>query len=1111
MRGTVERRSRAPAAGRQDLRIQVLGGLCVWTGARPVEAAAWRRRKAAGLLKLLALAPGHRLHREQVQDALWPDLDPQTAANNLHRTLHHVRQALEPDRPREAPSAYLHLDGPAVALRAPDTLWVDAVAFEAAAAAAQRTRDPAAWEQALALYTGELLPDDRYEDWAAPRRETLSQLHLRLLRGLAAIREAAGDVAGAVDTLERVLVASPADEAAHVALMRLYAAAGSRAQALRQYERLREALRQELDTTPDPATDALYERIRAGGEPALSGAAAVAPAAKPPPLPPLAPTPRQDESAPEPRELFLRLLHAPLPVPPRSFVGRSLELQVLRRQVLERGVRLVTLTGPGGVGKTRLAIQLAGNLRDAFPDGIAFVSLESLSDPRLVWGAVAQALGLQTATAEAALEHVQALFSPRRALLVLDNVEHLLAIAADVAGLVAGCHRLVVLVTSRAPLRVAAEWPFAVPPCSLPDPDGAGSAEASLRSDAVHLFVERSRDVSPAFVLAPENSAIIGEICRRLDGLPLAIELAAARLRLLSPQALLDRLAVRLPLLTGGPRDAPARQQTLRDTIAWSDGLLAPDEQALFRRLAVFSGGFTLDAAEAVADLSAPLPQSPALASSHALDHLGALVENSLVVRERETGGEPRFRMLETIREYGLEQQAAHGETETVGQRHAAFYLALAEQSLPAMHGPRQIEWYDRFEREHDNLRAALRWTVEHDAAEVGVRLADALRWYWEVRGHAGEGRQWLHSLLALPLLQEPTASRARALAAAAHMAHVDGDIKAAHALSGECLAISRTLGADRFRADALLFFGRSAFRLDGTAEARSALEESLECWQKLDEPWGTAQALEYLGAITRDSGDPDAARPLYEAALAHRWEMRDWRGMAQTLQSLGNMAYQQGDRLVARRRSEASLALARKSRDLTRIVVSLRTLGHTAAEDGDVAAARACFEELLAIAPAARGLWGSAEWCWGLAIVELAELERTQRNPALAESRFAESLRFTWVRRARLRDMGEGCFAVLAGRCLVGLAANAADQGRSERAARLLGAAEALADTESNPETLPVLMRREHQEGIQQAARVRASLSQHALASAWLAEGRATALPDIVRYALEAHDLSSG
>jgi predicted ATPase len=653
------------------------------------------------------------------------------------------------------------------------------------------------------------------------------------------------------------------------------------------------------------------------------------------------------------------LLPTGLPAPATALVGRERELGDLRRQLVEDGARLVTLTGTGGVGKTRLAIAVATALRDRFPDGAAFVALASVADPAHIWSTVAQALGVSTSR-QPPLEAVQGFLTEQRALLVLDNFEHLLAAAGDVAALVAACPRLALLVTIRAPLRVSGERPFLVSPLPLPaltPAPNAASSRASpppepslpaaagpftvlpsdvLASDAVRLLVARARDAAPAFQLTADNAATVAALCRRLEGLPLAIELAAARLRLLSPAALLARLDTRLPVLTTGPRDAPTRQRTLRDTIAWSYDLLPPAAQTLFRRLAVFSGGFTLDAAEALYD--APPTDS--------LDALDALVESSLVQRlaplegeddlaqqaEPAAGapveGEPRFTMLETIREYAQEQLETAGEGEATRQRHASFYAALVEQAAPDMHGPRQIEWYDRFEQEHANLQITLRWIVGHDEAALGVRLVEVLRWYWEVRGHLQEGSGWLAALLALPALAHHPTQHVRAFGIAADMARsAQGNHRMANTLSGESVSLARALGDPRALAEALLWHGVAAFRWKLAENGRIALEESLALWRTLDEPWGTAQALEFLGLVTRDGGDPAGAFPLYETALTLRQQMGDWRGLAQTLQSLGNTALHQQDYALARRYSEQSLAIARRLRDRQRIVVSLHGL----------------------------------------------------------------------------------------------------------------------------------------------------------------------------------------
>src|SRR5215212_8289234 len=753
-----DHRDRGPEA----VRVKLLGGFSVSVGRRTIEQYRWRSKKAASLLKLLALAPGHRMHREQAMDLLWPDLAARAASNNLRQVLYAARRVLDPAS--GAPKRYLSLKDEQLMLCPEGQLWIDMNAFEGASASARHSRVPAAYRAAIELYAGELLPEDRYEEWAESRRNELRQLYLTLLLELAGLHQERDEQALAIEALREAAAEDETFEEAHASLMRVYALSDRPEYAIAQYERLRDALQRGIGTRPTEATRRLRDEIAAGRLP---------------------PSPTADSTQEEPSDVG----EHNLPVPITSFVGREREMAGVKRALAM--TRLLTLTGAGGAGKTRLALEMARDLVSSYPDGVWLVELAPLTEPGLVAQEVANVLGVQERPGEPPTDVLVEALAAKEMLLVLDNCEHVVEeVARLVDTLLASCPRLRVLSTSRESLAVPGEVNLAVPPLSLPGgaTNGNATADSLMRYEAVRLFVDRARLRLLDFTVTQENAGAVARVCRKLDGIPLAIELATARMGALAVEQVAQRLEVSLvDVLKGASRSAPPRQQTLRATLEWSHDLLCGAERALFRRLPVFAGGWTLEASEAVCSAGA-------IEVDDVLDLLGALVDKSLVVAGAVSGGAVRYRMLEPIRQYAREKLEESGEVAEVQGRHAAFFLALAEEAEPELVGPQQSAWVERLEEEHDNLREALSWALVRGKADLGLRFGGALWRFWYQLGYLSEGIGWMERVLEA---SEPTASpvRMKALEGMGWLTQLQGDTERAEATYEEMLKLSQELG----------------------------------------------------------------------------------------------------------------------------------------------------------------------------------------------------------------------------------------------------------------------------------------------------------------------------
>ncbi|MGA7919546.1 MAG: tetratricopeptide repeat protein [Candidatus Acidiferrales bacterium] len=635
-----------------------------------------------------------------------------------------------------------------------------------------------------------------------------------------------------------------------------------------------------------------------------------------------------------------------LPMQQTGFVGREKEVAAVKKLLLRQDVRLVTVTGPGGIGKTRLAVQVASGLVENFPGGIYFVPLSPLKDPGLIASVIVQTLGIREAGGQSPLEILKKnLQDSSRApmLLLLDNFEHLIQAAPILTELLAMGPNLKILITSRAALHVYGEHEFPVPPLALPDSRSMPPIDVLSQYPAVALFVQRAVAVKPDFELNLENAPAVTEICARLDGLPLAIELAAARIKVLSLSSLQTRLASRLQLLTGGARDLPQRQQTLRAAIDWSYDLLTAAEQKLLRRLSVFVRGCTLEGVEAVCDTNADL-------ALDLLDGMASMVDKSLVQQVEQANGESRFVMLETIREYALEKLEASGEDASTKRAHAAYCLVLAEEQATEQSGAESEAWLERFALEHDNFRAALEWLTETGNTDWGLRLGTALFRFWEMREYLAEGRDRLGKLLKIPGAAAPTKARERALFAAGVLALEQGDYASANALTGESLSIARELGDNQGVAVSLNALAVQARDCGDVSLAHSLFEESLSLWRDLGDRKAVARSLSNLASVVRLQGDFARAHSLYAECLSFFQELGDRTGVAWSLNSQGDVARDQGDSAPARTFYEQGLAIFRELGDRWGIAATLGDLGTLAREQRDCATALSLYRESLKI-----------------------------------------------------------------------------------------------------------------------------------------------------------------
>jgi predicted ATPase/DNA-binding SARP family transcriptional activator len=847
------------------LRIALLGPPALIWGGQPFVIA---RRQARALLYRIAAA-AHPVPREQLGFLLWPDSTEPTARRNLTVLLTQIRRALpRPDLLVTLDDA-IGLDHTAVET---DTATLAALIPQATSAGQFDRLADVLRQYRGPFLDGFALPDSaEFDDWASQERQVWERRYLDALAVLVEGYAAAGAYPAAIDAAQRALAIDELAEDMHRRLIALYAAAGNRTAAMRQFEHCIVVLERELGVDPLPETRAAYEAVRDGKtgdrrpeagdrRPALSLVSLNRPVAQSPNLP---------------------ISSSQLPAPPNPLIGRSTEVAAVAALLQDTDMRIVTLSGPGGSGKTRLALQVAWDMRERFADGVVFIPLAPLHDPSLVIDAIAQACGVQATGTVVRGDELRSYLREKQLLLVLDNLEHLLSAAVEVAELTAAAPNLRILVTSRSVLNLSGEQMFSVLPLPLPDLTHLPPPDELAAQPTVALLLARTRAHTPTFQLNASNAADIASICVRLDGLPLAIELAAARLKALSPRALLKRLDHRLSVLDRGPRDLPDRQRTLRAAIEWSYRLLDLHVQRLFEHLAVFAGGWTLDAVEdicAAGDIRHSI-----------LDGLQTLLDSHLIMLEYGPAEQPRFGMLETIREYALERLRARGDEWTARNRHAAYFCRFAEQSAPSFHSAEIAAAV----QDYHNIRAALHWALESSDQELAARIVSAVFWYWDTRGLLEEGQSWIAQMLRRAATL-PYPWRARVPTYASYLAYRHGSPVEAAGLAATVIDDHHAAPEDR--ALALRVTGLAALEADDITNAQRHFEHALAFAQNHGLRTAVAAAQFNLGLLYMFRGELAEAESILWISYAPWEQQQHLRYTGVALVTLGYIAVLRGE-----------------------------------------------------------------------------------------------------------------------------------------------------------------------------------------------------------------------
>ena len=1034
--------------------------------------------KALALLVYLAVT-GKSQRRDSLVVLLWPDYDRARGRAALRQSLYILNKSL--------PGDWLKVDRDTLGLDPNVDVWVDVKQFQNLMIQCRgHGHSPAEvcpdcvelLTEAAGLYRGDFLEgfglqdSVNFDDWQVSQAR---DLHTETVNALEKLvdwhvgREEGSGLGKAIGHARRCLELDRTNEGIHRKLMESYAKTRRRTAALGQYEECVRILREELGTSPQEETVQLYEAIKSNQVGSIK-------------VPSYEPSDTSNNNLP--RQLT-------------SFIGRKREMGEVKS--LLSTTYLLTLTGSGGCGKTRLALEVAAAVAEDFPDGVWLVELASLMDPAFVPQEVASILDVNEQPGRSFMNTLSDYLRSKELLLVLDNCEHLIEACATLSHtLLRACPNLKIMATSREGLGITGETTLTVPSLSTPQPDRIQSIETSdLKGfEAIGLFIDRAVAALPAFTLTDHNAPAVVGICHRLDGIPLTIELAAARVKSLSVEEIKTRLDDNFRLLTGGSRTALPRQQTLRATIDWSYNLLSNSEKAMLSRLSVFSGGWELTAAEAVCADEDKVEGGSHIHPDEVLDLLTSLVDKSLVIAEgasfsEEVGGKIRYRMLEMVRDYGRDRLVESGEESTLRNRHLGWFLELAEQAEPELRGPNQVEWLDRLEVENGNMRAALEWSLgsgpflRKRESEAGLRLALTLWWFWFKRGYYTEGYQWLERTLSANKSASPSL-RAKALNWTGLMAWWEGDYRRAGESCEESLALFREIEDKWGSAWSLNALGRVAQAQNNYERAVELGEESLTFFREVKDKYGMGWTFIMLGDVAQVQGDHERAKAMYKEGLVPLQELGDKHGIAWSVMNLGGLAYQiEGDYERAATLLEESLSLFRELGDSMGVAQSLTQLGDTLLRRSDLENAEVLLQESLALSQEVVG--GKS---FGVStLYVLGQVAHSRGDYERATDLYKESIERAWERRSKY----------LIGVRLEALGGVVVAQGQPERGARLLGATEALRQ-ETGTALIDPYDRANHDRSL---AALHTQLDEEAFKAAW-EEGRAMSVEEAVEFALE-------